>query len=100
MKLAPSIRKLIEAFERLPGIGPKTAERLTFYLLHTPQSFMEEFAEALVNLKKQTKLCAVCFNLSENDPCPICADRSRHHQQICLVEQPLDILALGRGGFY
>jgi recombination protein RecR len=100
MKLAPSIRKLIESFERLPGIGPKTAERLVFYLLHTPQSYLEEFGENLIDLKKQTKQCSVCFNATETDPCLICTDRSRQHSQVCIVEQPLDILAIERGGFY
>jgi recombination protein RecR len=100
MRIAPSIQKLIEQFERLPGIGPKTAERLTFYLLHTPQSFLEEFAASLENLKKLTKICSICFNVSESDPCPICSDRQRDHEVICVVEQPLDILALEKGGFF
>lgn len=100
MKLAPSIRKLIESFERLPGIGPKTAERLAFYLLHTPQEYLEGFAASLVNLKNQTKECSLCFNVAEDDPCSICADSTRDHSQICVVEQPLDILAIERGGFY
>jgi len=94
MNLAKPVRKLIEAFERLPGIGPKTAARLTFYLLHVPQSELEEFAKALEKLKKDTVLCSVCFNVSETDPCPICSDRLRNQSIICVVEQPLDLLAL------
>ena len=100
MKLAPSIRKLIESFERLPGIGPKTAERLVFYLLHTPQHYLEDFAMSLANLKKNTKQCAICHNVSDHDPCPVCTDKGRLHTQICVVEHPLDILAVERGGFY
>jgi len=100
MKLAPGIRKLIEAFERLPGVGPKTAERLTFYLLHTPQSYLEEFADNLSNLKKNTKQCSICQNVSESDPCSVCSDKNRNHAQVCVVEQPLDVLAIERGRFF
>ncbi len=100
MILAKPIRRLIEAFERLPGIGPKTAARLTFYLLHVPQSELEEFAEALSNLKKETVLCSICLNVAEKDPCPICSDTSRDKSLICVVEQPLDVLALEKAGNY
>ncbi len=100
MQLAKPIRRLIEAFERLPGIGPKTAARLTFYLLHVPQEELEEFAGALQKLKKDTVLCSICFNVAESDPCPICADQTRDKGTICVVEQPLDVLALERAGNY
>lgn len=100
MNLAKPVRKLIEAFERLPGIGPKTAARLTFYLLHVPQSELDEFAQSLGKLKKDTVLCSVCFNVSEKDPCPICSDRNRDQSVICLVEQPLDLIALEKTGDY
>lgn len=100
MNLAKPVRKLIEAFERLPGIGPKTAARLTFYLLHVPQSELEEFAQALERLKKDTVLCSICFNVSEKDPCPICSDSSRDKSIICVIEQPLDLLALEKTGDY
>lgn len=100
MILAKPIRRLIEAFERLPGVGPKTAARLTFYLLHVPQSELEEFAAALSNLKKETVLCSICLNVAEKDPCPICADQSRDKGLICVVEQPLDVLALEKAGNY
>ncbi len=98
MHLARPIKRLIEAFERLPGIGPKTAARLTFYLLHVPQSELEEFANALENLKKETVLCSICFNVSESNPCPICSDPTRNKSVICVIEQPLDILALEKAG--
>jgi len=100
MVLAKPIRRLIEAFERLPGIGPKTAARLTFYLLHVPQSELDEFAGALSNLKKETVLCSICLNVAEKDPCPICTDHSRDKNTICVVEQPLDVLALEKAGNY
>ncbi|HCM37799.1 MAG: Recombination protein RecR [Candidatus Gottesmanbacteria bacterium GW2011_GWB1_43_11] len=96
--LPKPVSKLIDAFERLPGIGPKTAQRLTFYLLHVPQEYLENFAEALNNLKRQTMTCSVCFNVSEADPCLICASPSRNKALICVVEQPLDILSLERTG--
>src|SRR3989344_7575207 len=98
--LAKPLVKLIEAFERLPGIGPKSAQRLTFYLLHVPQEELEKFADALVSLKKNTKECQICFNVSETDPCPICADSQRDKSVICVVEQPIDILSLERTGKY
>ncbi|KKP59309.1 MAG: Recombination protein RecR [Candidatus Gottesmanbacteria bacterium GW2011_GWA1_34_13] len=98
LKLARPLTKLIEAFERLPGIGPKSAQRLTFYLLHVPQEELELFAQALTNLKKLTKECTVCFNVSETDPCEICTIPSREKSIICVVEQPLDILSIERTG--
>lgn len=100
MTLPKPVQKLIEAFERLPGIGPKTSQRLTFYLLHVPQGELDEFSEALVNLKRNTILCSICFNVSETDPCPICTDPTRDKGMICVVEQPLDVLALEKTGKY
>ncbi|MBN1263730.1 MAG: recombination protein RecR [Candidatus Pacebacteria bacterium] len=100
MKIARPLRKLIESFEALPGIGPKTASRLAFYLLHVPQSYLDVFASNLENLKKQTKTCTICFNVAEEDPCPICLDRDRDKSVICVVEEPLDILALEKTGHY
>jgi recombination protein RecR len=100
MKITRAISRLIESLEKLPGIGPKTAQRLTFYLLHNPQSELEKFAAALVNLKKDTKECRFCFNVGETEICAICAERNRDQTQICVVEQPLDILAIEKGSFY
>lgn len=100
MTLPRPIKKLIDSFERLPGIGPKTAARLTFYLLHVPQEMLDEFGDALKDLRKQTINCSICFNVSETDPCPICSDTNRDHSLISVVEQPLDILALERVGKY
>ena len=100
MKMARAVTRLIESFEKLPGIGPKSAQRLVFYLLHNPQMELEKFAKALERLKKDTKECSLCFNISESDPCEICIDRSRQQNKICVVEQPLDVLAIEKGGFY
>lgn len=99
MKIARPIQALIESFSKLPGIGPKSAQRLTYYLLHVPQIQLDEFADNLSNLKKNTKLCSICKNISETDPCPICSDPGRDQSQIMVVEQPLDILAFERTGF-
>ncbi len=100
MRVARAVQNLIEAFERLPGIGPKTAARLTYYLLHVPQVELERFAGALSSLKKDTVECSVCHNIAEADPCDICADRDRDGGMICVVEQPLDVLAMERGNGY
>jgi recombination protein RecR len=100
MRLPQAVQKLIDSLERLPGIGPKTAQRLTFYLLHVPQEQLDEFASSLSSLKKDTVLCSLCFNVSEADPCPICTDPTRDKGLICVVEQPLDILALEKTGKY
>lgn len=93
MKIAKPLAALIDSFHKLPGIGPKTAQRLTYYLLHVPTSEIKSFAEALANLKKDTVLCSICKNVNEIDPCEICSDPTRDSSTILVVEQPLDILA-------
>ena len=100
MRVARAVNNLIEAFERLPGIGPKTAARLTYYLLHVPQGELDRFAGALSALKKDTVECSRCHNIAENDPCDICSDPGRDKTMICVVEQPLDVVALERGNGY
>lgn len=95
-KLPRAVTRLIEKFERLPGIGPKSAQRLVFYLLHNPDAELEDFAERLVALKRNTALCSHCHNVSETDPCEICSDSGRDASILCLVEQPLDVLAIER----
>lgn len=100
MQLPRAIQKLIEAFEKLPGIGPKTAQRLTFYLLHVPQHELDNLSQAVNNLKKNTKVCSLCFNIAETDPCHICCDPGRDKTKICVVEQPLDVLAIEKTGYY
>lgn len=98
MRIPKAVAQMIESFERLPGIGPKTAQRLTFYLLHVPQGELDRFALALQNLKKDTVICSICFSVDEMDPCSICSDTKRDQSIICVVEQPLDVLALERSG--
>ena len=93
MKIAKPIASLIESFQKLPGVGPKSAQRLTYYLLHVPQVQLEEFGQNLSRLKKDTVLCTICRNVSEADPCPICSDNGRDSSVVLVVEQPLDILA-------
>lgn len=93
------VRDLIEAFERLPGIGPKSAQRLTYYLLHAPKEQAQKLAEAALALKEQTVLCQNCFNISEKSPCEICSDFTRDQAVIAVVEDPLDVLALERANY-
>ncbi|TSC86683.1 MAG: recombination protein RecR [Microgenomates group bacterium Gr01-1014_16] len=100
MKVAKAVTGLIEAFERLPGIGPKTAARLTYYLLHVPQAELDRFASAVSDLKRNTVECEICHNISETSPCDICDDPNRDKSLICVVEQPLDVLAIERGDGY
>lgn len=99
MKIPSSISKLIESFERLPGIGPKTAQRLTFYLLHFPQEDLERFADSLSELKKRTKLCSVCKNVSEDEICSVCNDYSRNKRQIAVVATSLDTFSIDKAGY-
>lgn len=99
MRIAKPIQSLIEAFSKLPGIGPKSAQRLTYYLLHVPQIQLDEFADSIARLKKDTVLCSICKNVSETDPCPICSDPMRDKSLVMVVEQPLDILAFERTHF-
>ena len=100
MKIPKAIQNLIESFEKLPGIGPKTAQRLTFYLLHVPQGELDSFSNSVHNLKSGTIICSVCFAVDETDPCSICSDLNRDKSLICVVEEPLDVLALEKNGKY
>jgi recombination protein RecR len=101
MKILPkSISRLIESFEKLPGIGPKTAQRLSFYLLHVPQEELDKFAGNLSHLKSATTLCSLCRNVTEKDPCEICTNPSRDRSIICVVEQPTDVLSIEKTGKY
>ena len=90
------VARLVEEFARLPGIGPKTAQRLTFYLLRMPAEHARALAEAILHMKEAVHLCSVCANITDADPCPICRSETRDHATICVVEEPLDILALER----
>lgn len=98
MKLPKALSKVIEDFEKLPGVGPKSAQRLAFYLLHVPQSNLDSFAADLMTLKKDTVLCSICYNIGDENPCFICGDTSREKGLICIVEDALDVLAIERSG--
>lgn len=98
MKIPKALQDVIDSFEKLPGIGPKSAQRLTYYLLHVPQHELDSFGTALTNLKTGTRLCSICYLIGETDSCAVCSDQSRDDSVICVVEQPLDVLALEKNG--
>ena len=94
MKLPRSVRAVVEQFEKLPGIGPKSAQRLAFYLLHVPDHAIDDFAQSLQQLKQNTKFCEICHNIDEQSPCFVCSNPARDDQLLCVVENPLDVLAI------
>ena len=94
------ISRLIEEFHKLPGIGPKSAARLTFYLLRMPGEEAKSLAEAILAVKEKVVLCSLCQNIADRDPCAICRSDGRDRTAICIVEEPLDILALEHTGQY
>jgi recombination protein RecR len=96
--LIEPVARLIEAFARLPGVGPKTAQRLTYHLLRAPDAEARTLAAALVAVRDQVVFCDRCFNISDAPLCPICRDDSRDPLRLCVVEEPLDVLALERTG--
>ena len=98
-KLPKNIRNAIEDFSRLPGIGPKSAARIVFYLLTRPDEFVEGIGQSVADLKRDLKICSRCFNYGEDDPCEVCADLARDESVICVVEEPLDVIALERANF-
>lgn len=99
MKIPSSIVNLIDNFERLPGIGPKTAQRLVFQLLHFPQNELERFANNLIGLKNKTKLCSICKNVSEGELCSVCNDEKRDRKKIIVVASSLDSFAIEKSGY-
>lgn len=98
--VAEPIARLIEELNKLPGIGPKSAQRLAYHLLRSPDEEAKALAEAILTLKEKIKLCSVCFNNTDCDPCRICQDKERDHSKICVVEKPSDILPLEQTGKY
>jgi len=100
MKIPKAIQDLIDSFEKLPGIGSKTAQRLTFYLLHVPQGELDNFSNSIQKLKKGTIICSICFSVDEVNPCSICSNSGRDKSTVCVVEEPLDVLALEKNGRY
>ncbi len=95
---AEPVAKLIDELGRLPGVGPKSASRLAYYLLRAPKEQALSLAEAILEVKERIVLCSRCFNITETDPCAICQDSERDQSMICVVEEPLDVLALDRTG--
>jgi len=100
MTPARPLVRLLEALERLPGIGPRSAERIAFYLLRTPKEQARQLAQAIIDVKEQLRFCEICFNLSEAPRCPICEDASRDASLLCIVEEPKDVLAIEKTGAY
>ena len=98
--IAPPVAALIEEFAKLPGVGVKTAQRLTFFVLRSPADQARRLAEAIMRVKESIIYCSRCFNITESDPCPICSNPNRDHETICVVEEPLDVLALEKTGAY
>jgi recombination protein RecR len=97
---AEPIANLIKEFSKLPGIGPKSAQRLVYYLLRNSNEEAKALAEAILELKEKIRLCSICFNITDCDPCVICQDKERDHSKICVVEKPSDVLPLERTGKY
>jgi len=95
-----SVSKLIQELNKLPGIGPKSAQRLAYYLLRAPEEQTKLLVDAILSIKQKTRLCSVCFNVTDADPCSICRSSQRDRTKICIVEQPQDILALEHTGIY
>ena len=94
------IQRLVEAFHRLPGVGPKSAQRLAYHVLRSSEQEARGLADALMDVKQRIRLCSVCLNITESDPCAFCEDDRRDKAVVCVVEQPLDVLALERSGGY
>ena len=96
--LIEPVARLVESFARLPGIGPKTAQRLTYHLLRAPETEARALASALIAMREQVVFCERCFNISDRPVCAICSDPARDATRLCVVEEPLDVLALERTG--
>lgn len=94
------IQRLVESFHRLPGIGPKSAQRLAYHILRTSEQEASALAQAILDVKQRIRLCSQCMNITEADPCGYCRDERRNRSVVCVVEQPLDVLAIERSGGY
>ena len=100
MKHPPSLLALIRELSRLPGIGPKSAQRLAFHLFEQPREDIERLASALLEAKRDLHVCPICFNITDAEKCDVCADTSRDQRTICVVEEPGDVIAIERSGEY
>lgn len=97
---APSYERLVEAFRRLPGVGKRSAERLALHVLSAPVEEAEVFSAALLDARRRVRHCSVCCDLTESDPCTICANENRDHSVVCVVERPTGTMAIEKGGSY
>lgn len=95
-----AIQDLIDSFSKLPGIGPKGAQRIAFYLLGADRQSAQDLADAIVTVKEKVRFCEICGNVCETSPCPICQDPRRDRSMICLVEEPKDVMSIERTGEY
>lgn len=100
LKLPTSLQRLINELSKLPGIGPKSAQRLAFYLLKKDNVDILTLADSVKDVRSDITFCSECHNMAESDPCSVCSDKSRNHQLICVVEEPLDAIALDKTGSY
>lgn len=96
----PQVQRLIDEFGRLPGIGPKSAQRLAYYLIKMPEEISLNLAESILSVKKSIVLCSICFHITDTDPCNLCSNSYRDQTTICVVQQPLDLIALEKSGSY
>ena len=94
-----TVSNLIEELSKLPGVGPKTASRLAFWLLSKPDSDVKNLGQSILNLKSNLKTCSICCNITQQNPCKICKDSKRDHSKICVVEEPLDVVAIEKTGY-
>jgi recombination protein RecR len=99
MRFAAPLERLIEAFRKLPGIGAKSAQRLAFHVLRSSKEDAQTLASALLEVKDTIRLCSICFNITDTDPCLVCIDPDRDRTQVCVVEDPHNLLAIERSGF-
>ena len=99
-QIVEPVARLIDELNKLPGVGPKSAARLAFYLLRSPKEQAQALAEAILDMKERIIFCSICFNITEEDPCAICQDPARDRSKICVVEEPLDVIALERTNDY
>ena len=97
---SPSVERLLDAFRKLPGVGRRTAERMTLHVLSAPEEVAIQLSEALRDARQRIRNCSVCCNLTETDPCPICSAENRDRSIICVVEQPAGVMAIDKGGEY
>jgi len=100
VRAGDAISNLIQELHKLPGVGPKSAQRLTYHLLRASEQDVARLAEAILSLRQRTKLCSVCCNVTDSDPCPVCQNLQRDRTKICIVEQPQDIVAIEHTGIY